>query len=234
MTREAELESNMNKIYVIVKGQCSHSLCTVLKQEDKYKQKDKEQDILWLLEHLKSITSGLDSKSNKRCNLFDAILAFITMRQGENENDSAYMKRFKVNMETLLSAGGCHILCSPEIMNTNDSDDPTDEEVEAEENKFKAIVFLKRGDIKRYGDLVKELENSTHLGQDEYPESLAAAYDLMVRRSGAFTTNLMGNGRPRSGHNRHHRHGDGRGFNFAQKKVDKGMKNIVVHHLVQY
>jgi hypothetical protein len=88
VTREAELESNMNKIYGIVKGQCSHSLRTVLKQEDDYEQKDKEHNILWLLEHLKSITSGLDSKSNKRCNLFDAILVFITMRQGENENDS--------------------------------------------------------------------------------------------------------------------------------------------------
>ena len=76
-SREAEVTHNMTKIYGLVKGQCSHSLKTVLKQEEEFDEKDKEQDILWLLERLKEITSGLDMKSNKRCNLFDAMLAFL-------------------------------------------------------------------------------------------------------------------------------------------------------------
>ena len=66
----------MTKIYGIVKGQCSHSLKTVLKQEGGFNEKDKEQDILWLLERPKEITSRLDMKSNKRCNLFNAMLDF--------------------------------------------------------------------------------------------------------------------------------------------------------------
>ena len=102
-SREAEVTHKITKIYGIVKGQFSHSLKTVLIQEGGFDEKDKEKDILWLLERLKEITSGLDTKSNKRCNISNAILAFLTMRQGEKEGDSSYLKRFNINLETLYT-----------------------------------------------------------------------------------------------------------------------------------
>ena len=52
--------------------------------------------------------------------MFDALLAFVTMRQGDSESDCAYMKRFQVNCDTLFSAGGRHILCSPELVEATD------------------------------------------------------------------------------------------------------------------
>ena len=63
------------------------------------------------------------------------------------------MKRFKINMDTLLSAGGRHILCSPELTDAADPDMITDLERDIEESKFKAIVFLNLSDPVRYGDL---------------------------------------------------------------------------------
>ena len=96
----------MKSVCGLIKGQCSHSLRAMLKQESDFDQKDGSQDVLWLMEKVEKITSGLDSKSNKRCNLFDALLFFITMKQGENESDSACMKRFRVKLDALFSAGG--------------------------------------------------------------------------------------------------------------------------------
>ena len=121
-------------------------LKAVLKREDNYDDKDGIQDVLWLLETLQSLTSSPDNKSNKRYNLFYALLAFITMCQGETENDSAYMRRFRASLDTLLSAGRRHILCSHELIEAVDMKNITDEEREKEESKFKAIVFLKRSD----------------------------------------------------------------------------------------
>ena len=66
VTREVGLENNMLKIYGLVKGQCSHSLQAVLKQENDYETKDRKQDVLWLLGKLKLLTSGLDNRSDKR------------------------------------------------------------------------------------------------------------------------------------------------------------------------
>jgi len=170
-------------------------LKALLKQETDYDAKDRVQDVLWLLKSLKSLTSGLDSKSNKRCNLFDAILAFITIRQGESESDSAYMKRFKVNLDTLLFAGGKHILCSPELADAVEKENITGAEREAEIDKFKTIVSLKRSDLVRYDELNTELMNSAHLGRDEYPTSTTDEMDIMVRRSGVFNTSFTGSNR---------------------------------------
>ena len=119
----------------------------------------------------------------------------MTMRQGEKEGDSSYLKRFKINLETLYTAGGRHLLCSKDIMEAVDKDDPTYEEVEQEESKFKAIVYMKRGDKVRYEALTQEFQNAAHLGYDRYPVSVTEAYDVMVRRSGAFNTNLHSNNR---------------------------------------
>ena len=181
VTREMKLQNNIFKIYGLIKGQCSHTLKAVLKQETDYESKDRNQDVIWLMGKLKSLTSGLDSKSNKRNNLFEALIDFIAMKQGDRESDTAYMKRFKVNLDTLLSAGGKHILCSPELADCTDPKNMSEAEVDAEEAKFKAIVFLKRSDPHRYNELNMELQNSAHLGRDEYPTSETDAMDLMVR-----------------------------------------------------
>ena len=61
-------------------------------------------------------------------------------------------------MDTLLSAGGKHILCIPELAHAADPDMITDLERDTEEAKFKAIVFLNRSDPVRYGDLNTELK----------------------------------------------------------------------------
>ena len=150
------------------------------------------------------------------------------MRQGENESDSAYMKRFQVNCDTLFSAGGKHILCSPELIQAADPKNITEDEREKEESKFKAIVFLKRSDQSRYGTFLTELQNSAHLNRDEYPTSEAEALDLMVRRSGSFNTSILttnSGGRFNRYNNRHGGRGRGRSLNFIQSTGGRGNVN---------
>ena len=218
--REIEVEYNVKNIYGLIKGQCSHSLRALLKQENDFEGRYCVQNVLWLMEKIEKITTGLDSKSNRWCNLFDALLTFITMRQGETESDTAYMNRFRVNLDTLCSAGGKHILCSPELIEAHDSNNPTTAECEAEENKFKAIVFLKRSDPNRYGSFLTELQNSAHLNRDEYPDSETGALDLMVRRSGEFSSSLIQSGGRNITRNLSRRQDCGREYNFAQSGRD--------------
>jgi hypothetical protein len=152
------------------------------------------------------------------------------MRQGEAESDSGYMKRFEMNVETLITAGGRHILCSPELMD-KEEDEPTEDEIDVEENKFKAICFIKRSDPNRYKSLLNDLKHAAYVGRDEYPNTPAGAFELMVRRSGAFTTHLGGGNGNRSGNSRNRggyqgsRGSGGRGFNFAQDGRGRGGDN---------
>ena len=39
---EIRVETNVKRIYGIIKGQCSHSLCALLKQEKKYEENDRK------------------------------------------------------------------------------------------------------------------------------------------------------------------------------------------------
>ena len=142
---------------------------------------------------------------------------FITIQQGENESDSGYMKRFKINVDMLLSPGGIHILYSPEPADAVDPDNITELERNVKDTKFRAIVFLNRSDLAQYGDLNLELKNSKNLGRDEHPDSASDDMDIMVRRSGAFKTNLIGSGRFNHFGNCCGDRGGGRGYSFTQE-----------------
>ena len=106
MAREDDVRSNMDKLYGIIVGQCSEAVLSVLENDSDYIAKDEDCDVIWLLTKVKVITSGLDSKSNKRSNLHEALLLLTKMQQGNEELDDSYLKRFKANVDNLTSAGG--------------------------------------------------------------------------------------------------------------------------------
>ena len=105
-------------------------------------------------------------------------------------------------------------MCSPEIANKAGAT-ATEKEVLVEEEKFKAICYVKRGDPNRYGSLITELEHRAHLGKDEYPEQLSTAFDVMVCRSGVITNTRRG-GRGQGYGGRFGRSGGRGGIQFSQ------------------
>ena len=64
-----------------------------------------------------------------------------------------------------------------------------------EVEKFKAMMFLKQSDKSGHGKLLSDLQDGAYVGRDEYPLTLAGAYDLMIRRSGALGTGTSQGGR---------------------------------------
>ena len=56
-----------------------------------------------------------------------------------------------------------------------DKANPTEKEVNNEVDKLAAIHIIESGGAKRFGDLVKDLMQHAHLGQDFYPTSSAGA-----------------------------------------------------------
>ena len=59
--------------------------------------------------------------------------------------------------------------------------------------KSKAVLFLRRADESRYGQLIEDLMKADFLGRYEYPEMMNGAYELFVRTSRQFNgSNLRG------------------------------------------
>ena len=125
------------------------------------------------------------------------------------------MKRFTTNVQTLELSGGCHICCSPDMVNN----EATDDEVKYEIEKFKAIFFLKHADTTRYDELRVEFRNGAYAGREEYPVTLSSTYDVLVRRSGQFTVDKISATRKGRGNDRGD---DGMRVGFLQCRTTNG------------
>ena len=60
---------------------------------------------------------------------------------------------------------------------------PSDEEVEDEVQKLKAMLMILRSDQVRYGDLQDSLFEGMYKGRDEFSLTVVEAYDLLQRIS---------------------------------------------------
>ena len=72
---------NLDKMYGLVWGQCSHGIKSIIHNKKYFKEKLDVFDFLWLLERMKEITSGMCVKSNNRYNTHKATLNFLAMNQ---------------------------------------------------------------------------------------------------------------------------------------------------------
>jgi hypothetical protein len=77
ISRETMVRTNMDKLYGIITGQCSQASIAIMENRNDFQKHDDACDVIWLMQTMKEITSGLDDKSNKRANLHDALLAFV-------------------------------------------------------------------------------------------------------------------------------------------------------------
>jgi len=188
VSREYVLRSNMEKLYGLLWGQCSSALQATIKGINEYEDKSDDFDPIWLLIEIKKAISGIDLKANPRLTLHEAVSTLYKMKQGETEANDNYLERFKSNIMTVELTGGKDFFCSKGIM-TKDDDDPTDDEIKAEEDKMQDIFLLKNADEKRYGGLSKSLKEGSFLARDEYPISIASMYELMVKYSAQNNTN---------------------------------------------
>ena len=96
----------------------------------------------------------------------------------------------------------------------------TEKEVNDEVDKLAAIHIIESAEAKLFGDLVKDLMQQAHLGQDLYPKSLAGVFELMVRRSGRYQALGQRKGQRSGcgGHNGGRGNGDS-GNNFRNRRV---------------
>ena len=161
------VKSNLKKIYSLVYGNCTEGVQTMLKADSDYDDKSRIFDYEWLLKKVKAIISGLDTKVNLRVSLHPAIANFINMRQYDNETNDDYLTRFKSMVETLILAGGEHILVSKELIGKDDLSLATKEELNEEKQKFMATCFILRSDETRYKKLLDDLKSSANRGRDE-------------------------------------------------------------------
>ena len=184
MNKQDDLNISLKKLHSATWGQCSEQLKSSIEHLDDFDAKNGDKDIVWLLKELKRETDGTDSLGNPCLNLIRAMKSLVNMKQGQDESDDDHVKRMNANYEALKLAGGEHVAKSPELM-TKAGTTVTKKEEEAEKEKFLAVLLLINSDPNRHSALNKELVHSSQLGNDDYPKTSSATFELMRRRSGS-------------------------------------------------
>ncbi len=192
VAREQTMKSNKSKIYSLIWGQCSPGLRAVVQGDKDFETKEEKRDVLWVLEQVKLATAGIDVRANQYENMRQVLLTFLNMRQGETESNDDYLERFKSNAETVKLTGGKSYFGSGTLMNTLT---PTDDELAESDEKFRAMCLVQRADDNRFGSLIKRLKASMDVGRNEYPTTVADAYDLLVRTANDVASRNNNNGR---------------------------------------
>ena len=76
------------------------------------------------------------------------------------------------------------MLCSLDIMEAVDQENPLEKEMTREEDKFSAIHLLQTSDTFRYGNINKKLQNWPYVAGGNYLTTSRGDYEPMVYRSG--------------------------------------------------
>ena len=180
--RKINLRRNMEKCFGLVWGQCSSGLKQYIKGLASYESSTKQFDVVWLIKELKKATAGIDDKANSRMNMHRAILNLYKMKQGSHKSNDHFLDRFESNVAALELAGGEHLFISPKITGLK-VDDMSDAEIEVEKEKSQATLLLTCSDDSRFGDLSESLNAGMIRGRDEYPETMAGMYQLMIKHT---------------------------------------------------
>ena len=161
--------------------EASHDWNTILQQHD----------LIALLSLIRrSLYSGATTH-NPIHTLRDAYNQYQSFQQGMRMSNSDYLCEFKALVTTVQQLGrelGVEASRVREQLDNDetvmDSNNPSEAEQTRARNAaweaFLAVDFLAKSDMKRFGSLLAELENSYTRGVDGYPITLASSFDMVV------------------------------------------------------
>jgi hypothetical protein len=181
--RDTAIDDNLKSLYSIAWGQCSEAMKAKLQSHDDFTSMDHKADSVWLLKEIRAITYQFEAQRYIFLALDDAHSDLRAYLQKPDETLSKYLHTFKTKIDVLEHYGGSFgtdkalVAAAKKIPGA--PSDPTDL-LKFTKNRALAVAFLKRADPARYGLLWSDLENQFSRGTDQYPDSLTAAYNLLL------------------------------------------------------
>ena len=196
--RLEDRRQNMQKIYALVLGQCSPTIRDRIEASDEWDSVNNASNPIALLRIIRQSLYHRATRRKDTHALLEAELTLHKFRQTERMSNSDYLEKLRELVEVYEHLGG-EPGCSEARVNARlidpemaDADEIRGAKTEARE-EYLAVMLLFKSDPKRYANLVADLENQHTRGQDGYPSTLSAAYDMLINyRNPSSSTHLHG------------------------------------------
>ena len=174
--REEILDTNLFRLWNLIWGQLTPNLKQLIKREPDYKDARDDNKVVWLLTALRKSSANIDHTQNCYKSAITILKLLASVRQKKGESIDDMKRRFDGIYDTLPLVGLGDIFRQQDF-----ADMASDGDLDAGEEGLKAMLLLLGGDHQKYKPLYKDLDNRMVLGDDQYPVTTAAAYDILCR-----------------------------------------------------
>jgi hypothetical protein len=180
-------DRNEQRIYALTLGQCSQALRNRMEAHNDWNDTDRRSSVIGLLTIVQVCMTLRQTRKHEVHSLFEAETTVFAYKQKLVSNHE-YYEKFKdnvANAERLGSDIGQHMGRITTILNKTaaDSSAPTIAERAAAQltakDEYLAICFIMNSDSRRYGGLIRDIENEHTRGTTSYT-TLTGAYDYLV------------------------------------------------------
>ena len=181
------LQENIQKAYSLILGQCTKLMKSKLKSSDQWATISAEQNVLKLLAEIKSITFKFEDQKYLPLSIHQAKANFYAYHQKDLSN-AQHLERFNNLVDISTSyEGNLHDQAITKFVSqqkhqkklTELTKDERKECNEEAKEIYLAVAFIHASDRKRYGKLIKDLENDHTKGNNNYPKDMVKAYQLL-------------------------------------------------------
>uniref|UniRef100_A0A7S2UAI5 Uncharacterized protein n=1 Tax=Attheya septentrionalis TaxID=420275 RepID=A0A7S2UAI5_9STRA len=187
--QRAYLRQNLKSLYSLVWGQCTYDMRFKIKVLDNFDTMSADRNGLALLKAIQDIVVyNFQSRKYLRHGLHEAMRRFYGCVQGNNMTTQAYLKQFQHSIAAIECYGGS-VGNEPAIEKALADErglliwaltpEELDELKKEAQEQYLATAFLLGADRGRYSGLIVSLENAYLLGNNNYPQTVSAAYNML-------------------------------------------------------
>jgi Reverse transcriptase (RNA-dependent DNA polymerase)/Zinc knuckle len=187
--RKSHAEQNVKTLYAIIWGQCTEALREKVRALANYSAMSSTGDGIALLIAIQSIVFKREEGKDPWHAWYEATHSLYIFRQGQYMTNEQYYQKFQNLVDVVNHCGGelGNVQALQEEMVAKLAVNPSSpsateiasSKVKSQE-RFLATMFFFRACRMRYGTLQNDIMNERLQKQDRYPQTVVAAYNLLV------------------------------------------------------
>jgi hypothetical protein len=179
----------MKTVSSLVWGQCTDVMRQRLEATNDFRRLSSDGDGLGLIMAIKDLVFNFLSQKYLPQALHESARRFYSCRQGKQMTTQAHLELFQNTVDVIQHSGGTignhpgivdMIMSRRGLIAALTSDAEKAEVAKEAQDEYLAIAFLLHADRTRYSSMLQDYENDFLQGQDNYPKTVTAAYNVLT------------------------------------------------------